>query len=225
MIRVLLSSLWVALMVAGVCLAAEPEQKFPLLVAEDFENGAARWKPSDPLGWKITKTDTGNVYSQFKKQSDYKPPYRSPFNFSLLQDVPVGDFVLTARVRSTHPDYGHRDACMFFGYQDAGHFYYVHFGKQADDHANQIFIVNGEARKKISIKSTDGTNWDDEWHAVKIVRSVKDGSIEVFFDDLEKPVMTAKDTTFAWGLIGVGSFDDTSDWDDVRLYGEKVDKP
>jgi hypothetical protein len=112
----------------------------------------------------------GAVYSQHKKRSNYEPPHRSPYNISLLEDVVVSDFVLVAKVRSTHPDYGHRDVCLFFGYQDPAHFYYVHLGKQADDHANQIFIVNEAPRKKISITSTSGTDWDDEWHNVKIVR-------------------------------------------------------
>ena len=60
--------------------------------------------------------------------------------------------------------------CIVFGYQDPAHFYYVHLGKKADDHANQIFIVNGADRKKISLTSTSGTNWDDKWHTVRVVR-------------------------------------------------------
>jgi len=125
----------------------------------------------------------------------------------------------TGRVRSTHSDYGHRDAVVFFGYQDPAHFYYVHLGKQADEHANQIFIVNAADRKKISITSTSGTNWDDNWHTVKIVRKPTDGTIEIYFDDMTKPVMTASDKTFAHGRIGVGTFDDTADWDDIVLKG------
>ena len=39
-----------------------------------------------------------------------------------------------------------------------------------------------------------------------------------------KPVMTAKDKTFAWGRIGIGTFDDTSDWDDIELRGVKVER-
>jgi hypothetical protein len=196
----------------------------PLLITEDFEKGADRWQPTDVKAWRISDGRGGKVYEQFVKQSAYKPPHRSPFNFSLLKEVTVGDFALTAKVRSTIKDYGHRDACVIFGYQDKAHFYYVHFGKQTDDHANQVFIVNDKPRTKISTKTTDGTPWNDEWHDVKIVRRVKDGTIEVYFDDMEKPVMTATDKTFEWGQIGVGTFDDTSLWDDVRLYGEKVQK-
>jgi hypothetical protein len=131
---------------------------------------------------------------------------------------------LEAKVRSTHPDYGHRDVCLVFGYQDPSHFYYVHLGKQADDHANQIFIVNEAPRTKISLTSTDGTNWDDQWHHVKVVRRAADGAIEVYFDDMEKPVMTARDKTFLTGRIGIGTFDDTSDWAWIKLDGVKAGK-
>jgi hypothetical protein len=31
--------------------------------------------------------------------------------------------------------------------------------------------------------------------------------------------MQATDKTFVWGQIGVGSFDDTGNFDDVRLWG------
>jgi hypothetical protein len=179
----------------------------------------------DSKQWSHKKTDKGGVFSQHKKETTFKPPHRSPTNVALLKDVIAGDFDLTAKVLSTHPDYGHRDAVLVFGYQDPAHFYYVHLGKKADDHANQIFIVNAAPRIKISLTSTEGTNWDDNWHNVKIVRRVKEGTIEIYFDDMKKPVMTAKDKTFAWGQIGIGTFDDTSDWDDIVLRGMKAEKP
>lgn len=112
-----------------------------------------------------------------------------------------------------------------FGYQDAAHLYYVHLGKTADPHANSIFIVNSADRLSIAKTRNSGTNWDDNWHTVRIVRKVKEGSIEVFFDDMTKPVMTAEDRSFTWGQVGLGSFDDTGNFDDVRLWGKKGQKP
>jgi hypothetical protein len=204
---------------------AEAPDDLPVVFSEDFEAGASKWEPTDPTAWKVKETKDGNVYSQFVKRSKYEPPHRSPYNISLLKDVVVGDFVLDAKVLSTHPDYGHRDVCLFFGYQDPAHFYYVHLGKKADDHANQIFIVNDKPRTKISTKTTPGTNWDDKWHAVRIVRRAAAGTIEVYFDDMKSPIMTAKDDTFPSGRIGLGSFDDTGDWDDLRLRGVRIQKP
>jgi hypothetical protein len=202
---------------------AAPE-KPPLLFQDDFRKGADHWQPTDAAAWKVIDADKGKAYSQFR-QSKYKPPHRSPLNFALVKDLVVGDVVLEARARSTTKDYPHRDMCPFFGYQDAAHFYYVHLGKKTDDHANQIFIVNGAARKKISTKTSDGTPWTDDWHHLKVVRRVADGGIEVYFDDMKTPVMTAADKTFLWGQVGVGSFDDTGDWTDVKVYGRRAEKP
>ena len=202
-----------------------PEKSSTVLFKENFEGGVARWEPKDPAQWQHKAIGKeAHVFSQHKKETTYKPPHRSPTNIALLKDLNVGDFELTARVLSTHPDYGHRDAVVVFGYQDPAHFYYVHLGKQTDDHANQIFIVNDAPRTKISLTSTPGTNWTDHWHNVKIVRRVAAGTIEIYFDDMNKPVMTAKDKSFAWGRIGIGTFDDTSDWDDIELRGVKVEE-
>jgi len=173
-----------------------------------------------PQGLEGYRHPRGKAYSQLK-QSDYKPPVRSPFNFALVKDLAVTDFVLEARLQSTVKDYPHRDMCLLFGYQDPSHFYYVHLGKKTDDHANQIFIVDGTPRKKISTKTSAGTNWDDAWHHVKIVRGTGDGTIEVYFDDMKTPVMTATDKTFTWGQVGVGSFDDTGNWTDVKVFGKR----
>ena len=215
----------IRVLVLGALLpAAAPalQDDLPLLLNEDFEAGADRWEPTDPKAWKIVDGPTGKAYGQFQK-SAYKPPHRSPLNISLLKDVVVSDFVLETRVQSTIKDYGHRDMCLFFGYQGPARFYYVHLGKKTDDHANQIFIVNDAPRTKISTKTTEGTPWTDGWHTVRIVRKVADGTIEVYFDDMKTPAMTASDKTFAWGRVGLGSFDDTGNWDDVRLRGLKAE--
>jgi hypothetical protein len=138
----------------------------------------------------------------------------------------VGDFEITARVLNTNDGAGnHQDVCIFWGYQDPSHFYYVHLGKKADPHSCQIMIVDGAPRKMITVKKSPGTPWDGKWHEVKVVRRVADGSMEVYFDDMETPVMTAQDNTFAWGRVGLGTFDDHGNWDDFTLRGVRVSKP
>ncbi len=191
-----------------------------VLHVEGFEDGAKGWEFKDADCWGVVEKDGGKVLSLFKKESGYEPRVRSPLHVALLKGKDVGDFVLDVRVKSTHKDYGHRDVCLFFGHQDDAHFYYVHLGKKMDAHANQIFIVNGKARAKISLTTTAGTDWDEDWHDVRIKREVKTGKIEVYFDDMSQPAMTAKDDTFKFGGIGLGSFDDTADFDQLRLVGE-----
>ena len=134
---------------------------------------------------------------------------------ALVKDVLVTEFRLEADVLSTKPDYPHRSMTMFFGYQDPDHFYYVHFGKKTDDHANQIFIVNGAARVKISTKTTDGTNWDDNWHHVKIERNPADPEAPQRFQTFIAGVAAGEGATLdvghfllppsALGLPGLGA--------------------
>lgn len=205
-------------------LSSAENKEMPLLLKEDFTRGFSRWKTTDPNAWQVKQLEgSSNRVLDLYGKSNYKPTYRSPFNQAILKYHTVGDFVLTAKLQATKESYGHRDLCLFFGYQDPDHFYYVHLGQKADDHANQIFIVNEAPRIKISEKTTEGTPWKDgQWHEVKIVREVESGLIEVFFDDMETPVMSAHDKTFDWGKIGVGSFDDTGMFDDIVLHGVEV---
>lgn len=205
--------------VCSVATATETSKPLKLLVTEDFTSGPKAWEILDGANWKLAEIDGNAVLSQYGKERSYEPPHRSPLHVAILRSPIVGDFDLKVRVRSTHEDYGHRDACLFFGYQDAEHFYYVHLGKKADPHCNQIFIVNKKDRAKITTKTTPGTQWDDKWHTVRIRRRIESGEIAIYWDDEKKPIMTATDKTFAWGRVGVGSFDDTADWDDVELRG------
>ena len=206
------------------------DNALPLLLKEDFERGMARWRTTDPTPatsvWKIV--DQGGKRKNVLRvtgKSKYEPPHRSPHSIALLKDIQVGDFELTARVQNTNVTAGaHRDLCIFWGYQDPSHFYYVHFGAKADPHACQIFIVNDAPRKMITVKQAKGTPWTDGWHQVKMVRRVPEGTMEVYFDDMKKPVMTARDKTFGAGLVGVGTFDDHGNFDDVVLRGERTEK-
>lgn len=213
----------------GTLTASAHSHGHELELHEDFEQGLDRWQTTDPDPakgvWKIETQAAGNHVLRVTGQSAYQPPYRSPHSIALLKDTLVGDFELSARVQNTRPDAGnHRDLCLFWGYQDPAHFYYVHFGAKADPHACQIFIVAGAARKMITVDQAKGTPWTDGWHDVKVVRNVADGTIEVFFDDMTKPMMTARDKTFTWGQIGLGTFDDHGNFDNVTLKGKAVSR-
>ncbi len=193
------------------------------LFADNFEDGIAAWEILDPKTWRLRTTgDSKSKNSTLEitaRKSEYKPPVRSPFHVALVKDVHVGDFDLTFRVRSTKDTGNHRDCCVFFGYQDDQHFYYVHLGAKPDPHSGQIMIVK-EAPRLALTKNEKPTPWDDEWHTVKLERRLGDGTINVYFDDMKTPHMSVKDATFGSGRIGIGSFDDLNEFDDIRLIGK-----
>ena len=218
-----------------------PPYGLPLVFHADFEDGKTdRWEPTDPKAWRIKKVDGRAVYNQYRPKSEYKPKYRSPFNISLIKDLRLADFVMDVTLRSTTKTYGHRDMCLFFGHQSPERFYYVHMGFRSDPHSNSIMIVKDKPRvsiiqdKMANPKADDdpakavthwrakGTNWTDAWHRVRLVRRADAGTIEIYFNDFATPHMYAIDKTFPTGRVGIGSFDDTGYWDDVKIYGHVV---
>ncbi len=202
----------------------------PVVYRTDFEadDSLKDWEFTDPSAWGLDQMRINGQSNRFLalfRQSQYNPPVRSPINIGLLKDHNVSDFVLQVRVRSTTQDYPHRDLCIFFGYQDPKHFYYVHIARRADPQAHSIFLVDGKPRRSIAKQRTDGFAWDQGWHTVRIERTVADGRIAVFIDQKREPIMVAEDKTFVWGRVGVGSFDDTGVFDDFVLRGVKVQPP
>jgi len=204
---------------SAITVLAEDLAKLSIVFTEGFEKGAKRWDTTDPTSWTHRKVNGNYVFGINRRSSKYRPKVRSPHHIALMKGVEVADFVLTFRVKSTKDTGGHRDCCVFFNWQDPQNFYYVHLGARPDPHSGQIMIVKNAPRKAMT-KNKNNTPWKNEtWHQVKLVRDSKAGTITVYFDDLKKPHMQVKDKTFGKGRIGIGSFDDMNDFDDIELRG------
>lgn len=197
----------------------------PLLFEDDFEDGTMDgWEPTDPDAWRVVE-EGGTHLLSLHAESDYEPPVRSPYNYALIEGLQVSDFVLEARVKSTSEQYGHRDVCLFYHWQDPSHFYYTHLAPAPDEHAHSIFLVNGEARVSIAEERSEGVDWGDTFHTVRIVRDAEAGTTEVYFDDLSEPIMRASDEHFTSGRLGLGTFDDTALYDEVKVWGRPAESP
>ena len=198
------------------------KQTFPLLYEQSFGDDAALhdFAFSDANAWRIAHVD-GDPCLDLHAASTYTPPHRSPRNIAILKTPVVGSFVLKAKVMQTGREYTHRDMCVFFGVRDATHYYYAHIASAADDASHQIHIVDGADRRPITTTRTQGVDWGkDQWHQVRVVRDARSGEIAVYFDDSPEPILTATDSKFASGYVGLGSFDDVGRIDDVRLWAE-----
>ena len=201
--------------------AGDAKSGFPLVYEQDFEDPSSigGFVFSDPESWFLTGGKDGGWALEFAGRGNYKTKVRSPFIVGLISDHVFGDFVLEADVLQTGKEYGHRDMCFFFSFQDSSRFYYIHIASQAGPHAHNIFIVHDAPRNAIAEENTDGIQWIDEhWHHIRIERFTEEGLIRVYFDDLETPVMIAHDKSFIEGYLGFGSFDDSGKVDNIRIW-------
>jgi hypothetical protein len=179
---------------------------------------------SDPAVWTFSVDENNKTclelnYDREKYKSSYTPKHRSPVHIALLRQYPLTDFVMDVELMSTTDPYDHQDLCLFFGFESPEKYYYVHLAKKADMNAHNVFIVNEADRKNIATETTKGVEWKKgTWHTARLVRQASTGKIEVYFDDMTKPIMKAEDKTFQSGMVGFGSFDDTGRFRRVALY-------
>ncbi len=186
-----------------------------LVFSEGFASGDFdRWEVLDPATWRTNDDGTVEITA---RQSEYQPPHRSPGHVALVKDLYLeGAYRIEFRVKSTKDTGPHRDCCVFFGWQDPAHFYYVHLGARPDPHSGQIMVVDGAPRRALT-ENTTPTPWDNGWHTVRLEHDPASGRIAVYFDDLDTPLMEVTDMTFGGGRVGIGSFDDLNAFDDVRV--------
>lgn len=191
---------------------------------QDFEKKDVlkKFRFTQPDKWILSEGNKGMAL-EFTGISDYQPPFRSPHTIGLINDMKFGSFKLEADLLQTGKEYGHRDMCIIFGFQDSSHFYYSHIASKMDDNAHQIMIVNNAPRAKISSFTTQGIEWgDNAWHKVRVERNIQTGSIKVFYDGTL--IQEAIDKTFGEGYIGFGSFDDSGKIDNIKVWSKETAK-
>jgi hypothetical protein len=194
---------------------------FPLVYEQDFEDPSSLddFVFADPGPWFLTGGNGGGKGLEWAGKGEYQPPYRSPFGIAVLSTLSAGDFVFEADVLQTGREYGHRDVCIFFSFQDSSSFYYTHIASRADNAAHQIHIVNNAPRTPVTGTRTDGVRWiDGHWHRIRVERFSGTGEIKVYFDDMDTPIMVATDKTFIEGYFGFGTFDDSGKIDNIRIW-------
>lgn len=181
---------------------------------EDFSSGKLDpWEFQHPEDWEILSE--GPQHFLHMKRSREPGVPRRPVQFALLRKARVGSFDLETEVRRES------EAMMIvFNYVDDLHFYYAHLAEHPGTDKvmhNGIFIVNGEPRKRIPPIPDRAALPDKAWHSVRLHRDVTSGLIEVYVDGDRTPYFSTHDSTFTCGQIGLGSFDETGDFTNVKL--------
>ena len=203
----------------SVCLDKE---MYPLLVSENFEDGDAwRWMPNLPDNWAVRKEEGSYVYTLVKPGEPGR--IRAPFSWSIIKEYDLSGFTFQGKLRSDEDtDNPYRDVVILFNFQDPEHFYYVHFSAISDEVHNIIGLVDGKDRVKINIEPPGKSKAllvNSRFHDFKVTYNAMNGEVKAYLDDMETPILTAVDKTLDHGVVGVGSFDDTASFDEIRLWG------
>jgi len=192
-------------------IASMSSRMFTYTLAEEFTDGdAADWEPLTPSRWSVVM-DEGD-YAYFLNTTDYSSLSGNRLGEYSLLPGSYGDFTMTLRARlgDAVGDNAQADFAIVFGYQDANNYFYMMFNNDADFTA--LFRVVNGVRQQVAIAGQDWVT-DNLYHAVEISRS--GGEITVLFDGAT--VLTATDSTFATGRVGVGSFNDSAYFDDISV--------
>jgi len=216
-----LSLLFVPLLLAGLTAWTGA---LPVLRSVSFQDDFASGKLDDwifpyPEDWEILSE--GPLHYLHMKRSLEPGVPRRPLQFARLKGLKMASFDLSLRVRREGSS-----MIVVFNYVDTMHFYYAHLSKdlgKVQPVHNGLFIVNGAPRVRIAGLEAPPALPDRGWHQVRIRRDAFTGSVEVFMDDQPQPLFAVNDTNFGCGEVGLGSFDETGDFADVRLTAQDVD--
>ena len=177
---------------------------------DPYLGDAANWEPLNASSWSVVMDGAELRYGINTKHSELPGSRLGEYN--LVKGRSYGDFVFTARVRSSE-DFAANpwaDHDVVFGWQDAANYYYAMFNRHAP--YTQLFKVVGGVRQPALANSSYAIP-DNEYHQIEVSRA---GSLITVKAD-GAVIMQANDATFGAGRVGIGSFDDAAWWDDLAI--------
>lgn len=187
--------------------------------SDNFDAGLGNWQLLNPDSWEI-QTEGDNPVLVLLKKGPQIPPVRRPGEYGLIRDKQWTDITVTMRIKTLMPDeVKGRDICILFGYVDDTHFYYAHLCSDSNGKSHNVIMkVSGDERNVIMKETLPQPRLTSQWHTVRI-EHLSGGSIKVWMDDMDEPLMTADDNDYPAGMVGVGSFDDIAMFDSIEVKG------
>lgn len=173
------------------------------------------WTVPQEQDWKISD-DAGTPMLQLLVGREPLPGPRRPGQFALMEMPPAQHIVLEADVRPTK-----RSLMIVYAYQDAAHFDYVHFSTDTamkQPVHNGVFHVYGGERVRISAATGPAAfSGINQWFHLKVQWDGTTGEVQGFVDGVAVPALHAVDLSLQEGKVGIGSFDETGDFKNLKI--------
>ncbi|MCF6264677.1 MAG: Ig-like domain-containing protein [Xanthomonadales bacterium] len=177
----------------------------------NFDNGQLpfAWTPLTPSRWSVVMEEGSNAL--FLNDTEYLPLPTGRLGEHITSPDSYTDFTFSVKAKTKElPGNPNADYALVFAYQDGANYYYMLFnGTQSN---TQLFKVVAGERELLETAIT-GRITDANYHTVAI-RRVAD-SIEVSFDN--SVALEVTDSTIPAGKLGLGSFNDSAYFDDIRI--------
>lgn len=137
----------------------------------------------------------------------------TPANIIVKNSIVSGDFVMKVKAKVTGTTAVHNDFCVIWNHQNpTNSYYYAHFGETNDDAGSGIFkVVNGVKSAQLADISTAlvANSWND--------LEVKKTGTTMTISLNGTQVAEITDASLSNGKVGLGSYNDACQFDDLYV--------
>jgi hypothetical protein len=143
---------------------------------------------------------------------------RRPTKYALLEGKPYSKVTVEAEIKRNG-----RSLIIVYAWQDDAHYNYAHISVDMaakENVHNGLFHIFGGERVRISSLAGPGSLPTEDWTPVKLVFDGESGRCYVEVNGQRNPSLEAADLSLRWGRVGLGSFDETGEFRNVRVTGE-----
>ncbi len=189
--------------------------------ADTLEIFGHKWSVRVAGDWKVEQ-EGGVPALRLAVHRGPLPGPRRPIQFALAETPPLSRVTLDADVMPLG-----KSLMLVFAYRDEAHFDYAHLsvdtGTQQPVH-NGIFHVYGGERVRISSPQGPAAfPENNRWYHARLSYDAHSGEVRVTVDGKPVPALHAVDLSLGSGKVGLGSFDETAVFRNVKIQSTSAE--
>jgi len=191
-----------------------------LIAADVITVFGYRWTLPAASDWKIEEQGNESVLRLIAPRGPLPGP-RRPIQFALAETPEFRRVTVDLDARPLD-----HSLIVVFAYRDAAHFNYAHLSidPATKEHVhNGVFHVYGGERVRISSEAGPAAfPASNRWYHVRLTHDGESGTVGVMVDGRSIPALHAIDLSLRSGRVGIGSFDETGDFKNVKVDGVPI---
>ncbi|MGI9071545.1 MAG: hypothetical protein ACR2JB_09590 [Bryobacteraceae bacterium] len=191
-----------------------------VVAADVIDAFGYHWTVPTASDWKIEKQGGVPVLRLVTLKGPLPGP-RRPIQFALAETPEFRSVTVDLDARPLG-----RSLIVVFAYRDSAHFDYAHLSTDpaSKEHVhNGVFHVYGGARVRISAEAGPAAfRATNRWYHVRLTYDGGSGAVEITVNGRSIPALHAIDLSLRSGKVGIGSFDETGDFKNVKIQGIAV---